>query len=290
VSYCTHGVHISENCRACNEGRPAVPVAMTSPHAARLEAVIRRIKSDNESVGDEPRPSSTYIEGWDAAFRIILEDDRLSALATPSAGGNEALLEQRIRDLRLTLSSIETLAFSAPVEWKTQRTIGNEAKRRLDLDNEAAKSAPPASNGVEADKPFLSEEEKSLFGQLEDYAKANNSDFGKVTIYSSHLLQLIWKIQEAEAILTRSGSVTDGWRTITDKQRDGSMMWVSNGSMMRVAFWAPGKQYEHQGSVGGGWRDFYSNRAAGNDLQWLPTLWHPLPPKPLPAAPNAGGK
>ncbi len=72
------------------------------------------------------------------------------------------------------------------------------------------------------------------------------------------------------------------WQPIETVPKDGTAVWVSNGFSMRVAFWANGKKFEHQGSVGGGWRDFFEachpNRMA--DLMFAPTCWQALPKSP----------
>lgn len=79
-----------------------------------------------------------------------------------------------------------------------------------------------------------------------------------------------------------------GWRGIESAPKDGTSIWVSNGFSMRVAFWADGKQYEHQGSVGGGWRDYFATEMRSTaDLMWAPTHWMPLPASPAPAADTA---
>lgn len=72
------------------------------------------------------------------------------------------------------------------------------------------------------------------------------------------------------------------WQQIETAPRDGTAIWVSNGFSMRVAFWANGKEFEHLGSIGGGWRDFFEashpNRMA--DLMFAPVYWQALPKPP----------
>lgn len=82
------------------------------------------------------------------------------------------------------------------------------------------------------------------------------------------------------------------WHPIETAPKDGSYVWVSNGFSMRVAFWANGKQFEHRGSEGGGWRDLAraENGGAG-DMMFAPAYWQPLPKSPhwhSEAAPPAG--
>ena len=69
------------------------------------------------------------------------------------------------------------------------------------------------------------------------------------------------------------------WTPISERHRASQdLMWVTaKGSPIRIAFWAPGKQYECLGSVGGGWIDYYRPNTGPKGLQFLPTHCQPLP-------------
>ena len=71
------------------------------------------------------------------------------------------------------------------------------------------------------------------------------------------------------------------WQPIETAPKDGAFIWVSNGFSMRIAFWANGKEFEHQGSEGGGWRDFaLAEHGGAADLMFAPTHWQALPKSP----------
>lgn len=71
------------------------------------------------------------------------------------------------------------------------------------------------------------------------------------------------------------------WQSIETAPKDGTYVWVSNGFSMRIAFWADGKEFEHQGSIGGGWRDLaLAERGGAADMMFAPTHWQALPKPP----------
>lgn len=77
-------------------------------------------------------------------------------------------------------------------------------------------------------------------------------------------------------------NATQGWQDISTAPKDRTYVWVSNGFSQRIAFWMEGKEYECQGSVGGGWRDLaLAERCRGTaDLMFAPTHWCHLPVPP----------
>jgi hypothetical protein len=76
------------------------------------------------------------------------------------------------------------------------------------------------------------------------------------------------------------GTGVVGWQPIETAPKDGTIIWLGQPNCLRVGFWASGKEYEHKGSVGGGWRDFNECR----DLRFEPTHWQPTPNAPPPPA------
>lgn len=72
-----------------------------------------------------------------------------------------------------------------------------------------------------------------------------------------------------------------GWRTIDSALKD-KIIWLATKGAMRVGFLAEGKEHEHHGSVGGGWKDFYERWMDGQsrDLRFIPTHWQPVPAAP----------
>lgn len=72
------------------------------------------------------------------------------------------------------------------------------------------------------------------------------------------------------------------WQPIDTAPKDGRWIWLGNEYMMRVGRWASGTEYEHSGSVGGGWRDFALTEGGGvrGDLPMTPTHWMSLPDAP----------
>lgn len=90
------------------------------------------------------------------------------------------------------------------------------------------------------------------------------------------------RYEDVLALLAQAGAKQEGsaWQPIETAPKDGTVVWVSNGFSMRVAFWRDGKQYEHQGTVGGGWRDFYASAGGTEDLGFQPAHWMPLPAPP----------
>jgi hypothetical protein len=71
------------------------------------------------------------------------------------------------------------------------------------------------------------------------------------------------------------------WQPIETAPKDGTTVWVAEPRHMRLAYWAVGKEFEHNGSAGGGWRDFLlASIGAAADLQVRPIYWMPLPEPP----------
>ena len=72
------------------------------------------------------------------------------------------------------------------------------------------------------------------------------------------------------------------WQNIETAPKAGRIIWLGNSDNIRLGFWKSGKEYEHKGSVDGGWRDQAAAEAFGLcDLHFEPTHWQatPEPPK-----------
>ena len=69
------------------------------------------------------------------------------------------------------------------------------------------------------------------------------------------------------------------WHPIETVCKDdiNDIVWLANKKSMRLGFWVNGKEHEHHGSVGGGFKDFET----GRDLRFAPTHWKhkPAPPE-----------
>lgn len=86
---------------------------------------------------------------------------------------------------------------------------------------------------------------------------------------------------ESASCIVELLSETDNWQSIETAPKDGSYIWLGCDHSIRVGFWRDGAEYEHHGSVGGGWRDKCAAEQLGMcDLHFTPTHWMPTPKPP----------
>lgn len=72
------------------------------------------------------------------------------------------------------------------------------------------------------------------------------------------------------------------WQPIDSARKD-RIIWLAMPGRMRLGYWRSGEEFEHHGSVGGGWRDFSKSEGGGPaDLDFSPTHWQPVPHPPEP--------
>lgn len=73
----------------------------------------------------------------------------------------------------------------------------------------------------------------------------------------------------------------DGWLPIETAPKTGQYIWLAKPYLMRIGFWADGRQHENFGTKGGGWIDMAAAEGGGpRGLRFEPTHWMPLPAPP----------
>lgn len=117
--------------------------------------------------------------------------------------------------------------------------------------------------------PLLPGEAPTLEGRLADiFATA-------VVVVDDYQLSDADKAKVVEAL--RAAAAKEWWRPITSAPKDGTFIWLTDGSFLRIGYWyvvTADASKEH-------WADFaLAEVGRPSDLAFVPTHWQPLPAGP----------
>ena len=129
----------------------------------------------------------------------------------------------------------------------------------------------------------------SYTGLVERLRKRSSTFSWDSTTYYTSDADMMRQAADTIEALTRP---VDGWQPIETAPKL-SVIWLSDGTLMRLGFWAEGKQHENFGTVGGGWIDHASAEGTGpRGLRFRAKHWCRVPRSPALAAmeaPHADG-